>query len=559
MTADRTTTLDPVEVGIVWSRLSSVADEMVSALVRTAFSTMVRESGDYSCMIFDSDARLLAQGAASVPSFTGTGPHTLRQMLDAIPPETLVDGDVLVTNDPWIGTGHVYDLNVVKPIFLEGRLVGYCLTVSHLPDVGGAGMGSGARHVVEEGFSLPPIKLFEAGAPNAYLFEFLRTNVRMPDLVLGDIYSNIAACNVGARGVVELLREHGLDDTRPVAHAIFEQTRRAVRAKLQDLPKGEFRARLHVEGGETYPDVQLAVTVTVRDDGFEFDFDGTDNVVSAGVNVPICYARAFCYFCVKVLVAPNIPNNQGVLDFVSVTAPDNCLLNALRPHPTGARHVFGHFVAPLIFSALEDVLPEEVQADSGMVFQVNMRGRSRTGRDYSFIYFSPGGYGALSGYDGRAALPGPSNMIGASIEVWEEQTGCMFLCKEAMPDTGGAGRFQGGNGQIFVMRNASAGTIEASFMASRTRLAANGFRGGLSGAARTINVDGDLVDPRARVELSVGSEIEVVDAGGGGFGPPAERSLEAVAADLAAGRISQAFAARHYPDQLSKLDGSDAV
>ena len=244
MTADSMTTLDPVEVGIIWSRISSIADEMVSALVRTAFSTMVRESGDYSCMIFDGDARLLAQGAVSVPSFTGTGPHTLRQMLEQIPPESLEDGDVILTNDPWIGTGHVYDVNVVKPIFFNGGIVGYCLTVSHLSDVGGSGMGSGARDVFEEGFSLPPVKLFEAGKPSAFVFEFLRRNVRMPDLVLGDIYSNVASCNVGARGIIELLDEHGLDDTHAVAEAIYEQTRKAVQSKLEALPKGEFTADL---------------------------------------------------------------------------------------------------------------------------------------------------------------------------------------------------------------------------------------------------------------------------------------------------------------------------
>ncbi len=538
---------DPVEIGIIWSRLAAVADEMVSALVRTAFSTMVRESGDYSCMIFDADARLLVQGAASVPSFTGTGPHTLRTMLAAIPPATLQDGDVLVTNDPWIGTGHVYDINVVKPVFHQARLVGYCLTVSHLSDVGGVGMGSSARDVFEEGFSLPPVKLFEAGAPNRFLLEFIRTNVRMPGLVLGDIYSNIAACNVGARGIADILHEHRQDNTLLVAEAIYSLTRRAIQARLDALPQGEHRSHLHVEGGSTYPDVRLAIRVEVSGAGFAFDFAGTDRVVAAGVNVPLCYTRAFCYFCTKVLVAPNIPNNQAILDFVTVVAPDDCLLNALRPHPTGARHILGHFVGPLIFAALSSVLPEEVQADSGMVFQVNMRGRTRGGRAYSSIYFSPGGYGAMTCRDGKAALPAPSNMIGASIEVWEEQTDCTFLRKEVLPDTGGAGQFQGGNGQVIVLRNDSGAPVEASFMASRTRHAASGFGGGRDGAVRVIQVDGRVIDPRARVELPAGGTMEVQDAGGGGFGTPAQRTSEAVQADLADGSISPCFAARHYP------------
>lgn len=546
MTVPPAAPLDPVEIGIIWSRLASVADEMVSALVRTAFSTMVRESGDYSCMMFDAEGRLLVQGAASVPSFTGTGPHTLRQMLAVIPPASLRDGDILITNDPWIGTGHVYDINVVKPVFHQGQLVGYCLTVSHLADVGGVGMGSNARDVFEEGFSLPPVKLFEAGRANDFVISFIRTNVRLPGLVLGDIYSNVASCNVGARGMTEILHDHGQDSTLAVAEAVFDLTRKAIRAKLDSLPKGEHRAQLHVEGGAAYPDVVLAIRVTVSDAGFAYDFSGTGPVVKAGVNVPICYSRAFCYFCTKVLIAPSIPNNQAILDAVTVTAPDDCLLNALRPHPTGARHVLGHFVGPLIFSALAEALPSEVQADSGMVFQANMRGRTRSGRAYSFIYFSPGGYGAMSGLDGRAALPAPSNMIGASIEVWEEQTDCMFLRKEILPDTGGGGEFQGGNGQVIVLRNMSGAPLEASFMASRTQHAARGFLGGQDGAVRVIKVDGTPTDPRARVELADGGTLEVQDAGGGGFGPAARRTSEAVAADLASGLISADFAARQY-------------
>jgi N-methylhydantoinase B len=267
--------------------------------------------------------------------------------------------------------------------------------------------------------------------------------------------------------------------------------------------------------------------------------------VRAGVNVPICYTRAFCYFCTKVLVAPDLPNNQAVLDFVTIRAPDNCVLNALRPHPTGARHIFGHAVGPLIFGALADALPEEVQADSGMVFQVNLRGQTRAGRRYSSIYFSPGGYGALSGYDGRAALPAPSNMISGSIEVWEEQTSCTFLQKEILADSGGAGEFQGGNGQLIRLRNDSGLPIEASFMASRTKLAARGFAGAEKGTARIIRVQGEVIDPKARVVVPDGGIIEVQDAGGGGFGNPRRRDAARVAIDLAEGRISREYAEKY--------------
>jgi N-methylhydantoinase B len=545
--------IDAVDTGIIWSRIVSTAEEMVSALVRTAFSTMVRESGDYSCMIFDSRAKLLAQGTTSVPSFTGTGPHTLNHVLKYVSAEDMRDGDIIITNDPWIGTGHTYDINVIKPVFHHKRLVGYCLTVSHLSDVGGVGMGSVAKDVYEEGFSLPPVKLFEAGVENKFIVEFIRNNVRTVDFVLGDIYSNVASCNVGAQGLVKVLSEYDQVDTMLVADAIFALTRRSVAAKLMALPKGVHRGTMFVEGGADYPDINLAVSVAISEAGFDFDFDGTDPVVRAGVNVPICYTRAFCYFCAKVLVAPDLPNNQAVLDFVTIRAPDNCILNALRPHPTGARHIFGHAVGPLIFGTLAEALPNEVQADSGMVFQVNLRGQTRAGRRYSSIYFSPGGYGALAGYDGRPALPAPSNMISGSIEVWEEQTNCTFLQKEIRTDTGGAGEFQGGNGQIIRLRNDSGLPIEASFMASRTRLAARGFAGGEKGAARVIRVQGEVIDPKARVIVPDEGVIEVEDVGGGGFGDPRCRDAARVAADLANGLITREYAAKHYPIQMSKL------
>lgn len=546
-------TMDPVDAGIIWSRFVSVADEMVSAMERTAFSTMVRASGDFSCMLFDARGKLIAQGATSVPSFTGTGPSTLGHILQRFAIGEMQEGDVIITNDPWIGTGHVFDINVIKPVFLEGAIVGFCLTVSHLADVGGVGMSSVARDVYEEGFSIPPVKLFEAGVENRFVVELIRHNVRMIDYVLGDIYCNVAACNVGAQGLVKILLEHGLTTTADAADAIFALTRKAIAAKLKAMPKGRYAAAIPVEGGKDFPDVLLSVTVTLSDQGFAFDFAGTDPVVRSGVNVPICYTRAFCYFCTKVLIAPNIPNNQAMLDFVTIEAPDNCILNALRPHPTGARHIFGHFVGPLVFNALADAFPNDVQADSGMVFQVNLRGRTRAGHSYSSIYFSPGGYGALSGYDGRPGLPAPANIIGGSVEFWEQQTSCTFLKKEILRDSAGAGEFQGGDGQVYALRNDTGHPLEASFMASRTKIVAKGFAGGRSGARRAILVDGVEIDPKARVVIPEGGIMEIRDAGGGGYGDPAKRPLQSIRKDLVDGLVSPEFVAANYPAQWNQL------
>jgi N-methylhydantoinase B len=548
---------DAVDLGIIWSRLVSIADEMVSALVRTSFSTMVRESGDYSCMLFDARGRFLSQGTASVPSFTGTGPTTLQGMLRAIPPDTLDDGDVLITNDPWIGTGHVYDVNVVKPIFHRGALVGFALTVSHVADIGGIGYGTGARDVYEEGICIPPVKLFRRGVPDKFVFDLIEANVRFRELVIGDIYSNIAACNVGYRSFNDLLTEYDIVDFEPVADGIFALARNALAESLRGLPAGLFRGSLPVEGIDDEMVLTLAVAVTISESGFAFDFAGTSPVVNRGINVPLCYTRAYSYFCFKTIVAPNMPNNQAILDFVSVAAPENCILNAQRPYPTGGRHILGHYVAPLVFGALASVVPARVQADSGMICQVNFRGRSPMGRSFSYILFTAGGYGAFADMDGRAALPGPSNMIGIPIEIWEENTGVSVLRKEILPDSGGAGEHQGGAGQLIELRNDTGRPLDATFFGSRTSLPARGFNGGRDGAIRTLFVDGKPVAPKARLDLGPGAVVSLNEAGGGGFGLPEKRAGSSIRADLTAGLIGKDYVRQWYPQQSALLFDSD--
>jgi N-methylhydantoinase B len=548
-------TLDPIDIGVIWSRLVSIADEMVSALVRTSFSTMVRESGDYSCMLFDHSGRFLSQGTASVPSFTGTGPATLVGMLEHVPVETFEDGDVLLTNDPWIGTGHVYDINLVKPVFYRGRLVAFALSVSHLADIGGIGYGTGARDNYEEGICIPPVKLFSRGEPNRFVFELIKANVRFRELVVGDIYSNVAACNVAAAAIADLVAEYALGDLASVADGIFALTRTAVGAALRSLPKGKFKGVLAVEGAYEGATVSLAVSVAISEENVAFDFAGTSAVVDRGINVPLCYTRAYCYFCFKTIVAPNIPNNQAVLDFVSIAAPDNCILNAKRPYATGGRHILGHYVAPLVFGALADATPDHVQADCGMICQVNFRGRAPSGRPFSFILFTSGGYGAFMDMDGRAALPGPSNMIGIPMEIWEENTGISVLRKEIRADSGGAGKFQGGAGQIIALRNDTGGVVDAAFFGSRTSLPARGFGGGNDGSLRLLFVDGKPVEAKSRINILPGSVVELHEAGGGGFGDPVVRTIDDVKRDLAAGLISLDYVRRYYRRQATEVLG----
>jgi N-methylhydantoinase B len=536
--------IDPVDLGIIWDRFVSIADEMVSTLTRTSFSTMVRVSADLSCMVFDSNARLLAQGRTSVPSFTGTGPPTLMQMLERIPPGTLRPGDVIATNDPWIGTGHVYDINVARPVFKDGRIVGYTLSVTHLPDIGGIGYSADGRDVYEEGFTIPVCKIIREGEPDAFIMELIRTNVRAEDQVLGDIFSNVSCTEVGARLFIELMEDYQLDQVDDLAHAIHEQTRDAISKRLARVTAGTYRDRMQVEGYDE--PLTFAIAASLSSDGVVFDFDGTSPAVSRGINVPLCYTRAFCNYALKCLTAPEIPNNNGALDLITVNAPRGCVLNAVKPSPTGGRHILGHFVFPLIFGALQQAFPDDVQADSGMLSQLNFHGRLPDGRFISSVWFSSGGYGAFRDRDGRSALPGPSNMIVAPTELWEVENGISVLRKALMPDSGGAGRTRGGAGQEVVLRNDTGATLDLAVFASRSDFPARGFDGAPDATLRRVTLDGQPVHPKQRVRIAPGSLVRIEEAGGAGFGDPRARDPDAIAEDLRRGIVTENGAQRDY-------------
>ena len=532
---------DPVSLGIAWDRLISIADEMMMALIRTAFSTVVRESYDLSCILFDAKGRSIAQGSYSVPSFIGTAPLTLGHMLAKYPPDSLRPGDVLATNDPWWGTGHVYDICVARPVFRGDRLVGYTMSVTHLPDIGGMGLSATAKDVHEEGLRLPVSKLLIGGERNAELFELLRMNVRAVDQVIGDIDANISCNGLGGRLLLEFLEEFGVDDLTPLADAILDSSERAMREKIAAIPDGRYRSEIRSEAWQ--PPLRLACQVTVAGEEIGIDFQGTDGWVPAGVNVPLCYTRALSLYAVKCLTVPKIPNNEGATRPVRVAAPEGSILNALPPAPTGGRHVHGHLVPGLVFHALAQALPDLVPADPGMFDVVNFQGRHADGSDLSTVYFASGGNGATDGKDGDAATPAPSNMAGVPIEVWEANTSVSVRRKTLLADSGGAGRWRGGLGQDVTMRNDTGHPLTVSCFALRTQFPPAGVQGGGPGARRQTLVNGQEVPPRARIVLAPGDHVSFLQAGGGGYGPPEQRDPVAERRDRDAGFVGVAEAA----------------
>lgn len=538
------TSMDAVEVGIMWDRLVAISDEIVSALVRTSFSTIVCESYDLTVAVLDADGRLMAQGTYSVPVFMGTAPLTLRHMLNRFPPETLQSGDVVITNDPWFGTGHIFDINVMRPVFKDGNIIAYVISITHLPDVGGLGFGAAAREIYHEGLRLPICKLFDAGRCNEFMLDLVRTNVRAPDEVVGDLMANVTATAVGERMLLEFLDEYGLTGFGALSSEISDRSERAMRASIASLKRGTYRNAVDIEG--TDGAMTVACRIDIGDGDLTVDFGGTGPTVGRGINVPFCYTQAMVLYTIKCLTVPDLPNNSGMSAPITVTAPDACLLNAQPPSATGARHVIGHFVTPLILGALASAAPDRVQADSGMMDLLTVQGRHRDGHDISTIYFAAGGFGALAGLDGADTTPGPSNMAVVPVEVWETLTSTTIERKSLLTDSGGPGAARGGLGQEVVIRNDSGHPMTVFSMANRTDFPALGFAGAGPGQRREHRVDGHSIDPKGSYELAPGECITIVEAGGGGFGDPGKRPRELVQRDVEYGFVSPESARRDY-------------
>ena len=537
-------TIDAVDLGIMWDRLIAITDEIVSTLVRTSFSTIVSEAYDLTVVVLDANGRLMAQGAYSIPVFIGTAPLTLKYMLDRYPPETLRPGDVLATNDPWLGTGHVYDICVMRPVFREGRIAAYVMSITHLPDVGGIGFSAAATEIYQEGLRLPVVRLVREGRLDDFLVDLIRANVRVPEQTMGDVLANVTAVDVGERFLQEFLAEHDTADLGPLSAAIRGQSEVAMRRALRRMRPGTYENEIRFEGVDEA--ITMACRIEVGDGEIDIDFVGTGASVARGINVPFCYANAMALYSIKCLTIPSVPNNEGSVVPIRVRAPEGSILNAVPPSPTGGRHIVGHFVPSVIFGALAEAAPDKVQADCGMVDIVTFQGRHADGRDVATLYFTSGGFGALKDRDGGNTVPGPSNMAIVPVEVWESLTTMTIERKEMLADSGGAGAARGGLGQEVVMRNDTGRPMTIFCMAARTEFPPLGQAGGAKGQARETRINGRTVHPKGQYVLAPGDQVTMVQAGGGGFGDPGARSAEALRTDLAEGFVTAEGILRDY-------------
>jgi N-methylhydantoinase B len=531
-----TTRLDAVTLEVLWTRTISVVDEAAKAIVRTSFSTLSNEANDFACVLTDARGYALAQNSGSIPSFIGCLPATVRHFLHAFGPEGFRPGDVLITNDPWLGTGHMSDVCVLKPIFHRGRLAAFSATTAHMPDIGGRVRAIEAREVFEEGFHIPLTKLVREGRPDTTLIELLRANVRTPDQTMGDIWAQAGANELMERRVVALMDDYRLDALEPLGDELFSRSERAMRQAITAVPDGTYRYGFRTDGTDIPFDFQLALTVA--GDEIVADYTGTSPQQPRAINCVLAYTYAMTAYAVRCALLPTLANNEGMYRPVRVVAPEGCLLNPRFPAAVVSRAVTGHYVPALVLGALHQVIPDRVMAAAGSpLWALTQSGLRADGRPYTNVMFFNGGMGATAGCDGEPVLSWPSNISSTPVEIAERNSPLFFHEKRMIPGSGGAGTFRGGLGQEIRIENESPTPIVMSFMAERTTYAAPGLAGGRAGGRGDVRLNGKRIDNRKQYLLKPGDEIVLRTPGGGGYGSPRARDKKLTERDRALGYV----------------------
>jgi N-methylhydantoinase B len=529
---------DAITLEVLWTRIISVVDEAAKAIVRTSFSTLSNEANDFACVLTDARGYALAQNTGSIPSFIGTLPATVRHFLHAFGPDGFHPGDVLITNDPWQGTGHMSDVCLVKPIFHGDRLVAFSATTAHMPDIGGRVRAIEARELFEEGLHIPLTKLIRAGVVDDTLVALLRANVRTPDQTVGDIWAQVSANELMERRVRQLMEEYGLDSLQGLADELFARSERAMREAIRAVPDGAYHYRLDSDGFEKPYRFQLALTV--RGDEIVADFTGTSPAQPRAINCVLAYTYAMTAYAVRCALLPGLPNNEGMYRPVKVVAPEGCLLNPRFPAAVVSRAQTGHYVPVLVLGALHRVIPDRVMAGAGSpLWAVAASGVRDDGRPYTAVMFFNGGMGATAYKDGEDVLSWPSNISSTPVEVAERNSPLVFHHKRMRPGSGGRGKFRGGLGQDVLFESRSRRPIVLSFMAERTRFRAPGFARGGPGGLGEIRINGKAVDHRRQHVLAQGDRVLVSTPGGGGYGAVRARPRALAQRDRALGYVGK--------------------
>ena len=536
---------------LVWNRLLAIVEEQAQTLMRTAFSTVVREAGDLSAGVFDTAGNMLAQAVTGTPGHVNAMAASVVKFLAVHPLATLGPGDVLMTNDPWIGTGHLNDFTALTPVFHRGRCVALFASTSHIADVGGRGFGPDANDLFEEGLRIPVSFLFRGGERDETLMRLIAANVRDPVVAEGDLYS-LAACNdAGARQLLEMLDDFGLETLEETGRAILEISERAMIEEIRALPEGNFRHRMRIDGYDA--PIDLVCELAIRPDGIRIDFAGTSPESPFGINVPLPYTEAYASFGVRCVIGNDVPNNAGSLRVVQVTAPPGSILNARPPRAVSARHAVGQMLPDLILGCLDQVLPGLVPAEgASCIWNPVFRSAHQQPQDVAAAPFvtNPiynGGTGARPGKDGLSTTAFPSGVRTTPTEVNEVTAPLIIWRKEYRQDSAGAGEFRGGLGQIIEVAHRDGESFLISKMFDRLTHPARGRQGGGDGAAGRVYLrDGAVLKGKGLDPVGPGATLVMETPGGGGMGDVRARDPAQIRADLAAGLISEQAAREIY-------------
>ncbi len=535
--------LNRLRLQLLWDRLLAVVEEQAQTLIRTAFSTTVREAGDLSAGVFDTEGRMLAQAVTGTPGHVNAMAASVNFFLKKFPLATLNPGDVLVTNDPWEGTGHLNDFTVVTPVFRGDTAIAIFASTSHIADVGGLGFGPDGRQVFEEGINLPIGYLFKSGEPNQVMLDILKANVRDPRAAEGDLYS-LAACNkAGSDSLLTAMDEFGLSTLDDVGSMIIENSKNAMLEEIGKLPHGTWQNTMRVDGYDK--PVDLTCRVTISPDGIDVDWSGTSPVSGHGINVPLTYAQAYTSFGVRCVVGNDVPNNAGSLGVVRVTAPEGCILNAPRPAAVSARHAIGQMLPDVVLGALETPLQGQVPTEGAACLfgPVFMGGRGLVPESNSETWvmnaFYTGGTGARPEKDGLSCTAFPSGVRSTPVEITENSAPIVIWQKEYRPNSAGDGEYRGGFGQIMEFGHANNESFIVSKMFDRIQHPPRGRHGGEDGASARVYIkDGEELPGMGRAVIPAGGHMVLETAGGSGRGNPDLRQQSSKDDDALSGLIT---------------------
>lgn len=512
--------MDSIELEILWSNLESIVTEQARALQRVAFSPIVREAGDLATALFDGRARVVAQTTAGTPghinSLAAAGATMAERFKDKLEP-----GDVLVTNDPWIGAGHFFDITVMAPAFMEDKLIGYVGATAHHTDIGGYGLGAGARDVHEEGLWIPPAKLYERGQPNALLHDIIRHNVRTPDYVFGDLAAQVSSCRTGAERLVAICRAHNLQDIEGLSDEIIFRSEAATRRAIRQLRSGTSHGESHFDGpGGELITLKSAVTVDVDAGEITVDFAGSSPQSKVGINVVMNYTHAYAAFAVRSCLNPEVPNNHGSLAPIRIVAPKGCIVNCSYPAPVNARHVVGMYVPMPILKALFEFMPDRVIAEgAGSVWTVQVQGSHDDGKNFiSSVFNYSGGMGARAGKPGLSATCFPAGVSAVPVEILEAAMPIVFERKEIRRGSGGQGMFRGGDGQVISFKMNTRNPWVLNVSPACLTEGPEGLAGGGRGMPGRCFINGEAFSESRKIAMQPDDLVVLETPGGGGYG-----------------------------------------